>query len=205
MTSMQETKAELTLDHFGNDPITRVENALSGLREGNGVVVLDDESRENEADLIYSSDHLTEKQMALMIRECSGIVCVCLRDEDCKRLELPQMVASNSNTQGTAFTVSIEAAHGCTTGVSAKDRVTTIKAAANPNGKPEDLLRPGHTEPTVDLMRIAGLNPCGVLCELMNEDGTMARLPEALAFAKKHDLPIITVEDLVKYRQEKNV
>lgn len=122
MTSMQETKAELTLDHFGNDPITRVENALSGLREGNGVVVLDDESRENEADLIYSSDHLTEKQMALMIRECSGIVCVCLRDEDCKRLELPQMVASNSNTQGTAFTVSIEAAHGCTTGVSAKDR-----------------------------------------------------------------------------------
>lgn len=114
--------------------------------------------------------------MALMIRECSGIVCVCLRDEDCKRLELPQMVASNSNTQGTAFTVSIEAAHGCTTGVSAKDRVTTIKAAANPNGKPEDLLRPGHvyplrarsggvlerrghTETTVDLMRIAGLNP----------------------------------------------
>ena len=89
MTSMQETKAELTLDHFGNDPITRVENALSGLREGNGVVVLDDESRENEADLIYSSDHLTEKQMALMIRECSGIVCVCLRDEDCKRLLLP--------------------------------------------------------------------------------------------------------------------
>ena len=222
MTSMQETKADLTLDHFGNDPITRVENALSGLREGNGVVVLDDESRENEADLIYSSDHLTEKQMALMIRECSGIVCVCLRDEDCKRLELPQMVASNSNTQGTAFTVSIEAAHGCTTGVSAKDRVTTIKAAANPNGKPEDLLRPGHvyplrarsggvlerrghTETTVDLMRIAGLNPCGVLCALMNEDGTMARLPEALAFAKKHDLPIITVEDLVKYRQEKNV
>ena len=208
---MQETKAELTLDHFGSDPITRVENALAGLREGKGVVVLDDESRENEADL-----------MALMIRECSGIVCVCLRDEDCKRLELPQMVASNSNTQGTAFTVSIEAAHGCTTGVSAKDRVTTIKAAANPNGKPEDLLRPGHvyplrarsggvlerrghTETTVDLMRIAGLNPCGVLCELMNEDGTMARLPEALAFAKKHDLPIITVEDLVKYRQEKNV
>ena len=99
---MQETKAELTLDHFGSDPITRVENALAGLREGKGVVVLDDESRENEADLIYSSDHLTEKQMALMIRECSGIVCVCLRDEDCKRLELPQMVASNSNTQVTA-------------------------------------------------------------------------------------------------------
>ena len=214
---MQETKAELTLDHFGNDPITRVENALSGLREGNGVVVLDDESRENEADLIYSSAHLTEKQMALMIRECSGIVCVCLRDEDCKRLELPQMVASNSNTQGTAFTVSIEAAHGCTTGVSAKDRVTTIKAAANPNGKPEDLLRPGHvyplrarsggvlerrghTETTVDLMRIAGLNPCGVLCELMNEDGTMARLPELRKMADEYGLKLISIADLIAYR-----
>lgn len=219
---MAETKTELSLDHFGKDPIGRVETALEALREGKGVIVMDDENRENEADLIYSSDHLTEKQMALMIRECSGIVCVCLRDEDCKRLDLPQMVASNSNTQGTAFTVSIEAAHGCTTGVSAKDRVTTIKAAANPAGKPEDLLRPGHvyplrarkggvlerrghTETTVDLMRLAGLNPCGVLCELMNEDGTMARLPQALAFAQKHGLPALTVEDLVKYRQERGL
>lgn len=142
MTSMQETKAELTLDHFGNDPITRVENALSGLREGNGVVVLDDESRENEADLIYSSDHLTEKQMALMIRECSGIVCVCLRDEDCKRLELPQMVASNSNTQGTAFTVSIEAAHGCTTGVSAKDRAQRSKLLPIPTANQKTFFAP---------------------------------------------------------------
>lgn len=216
---MTETQAELTLDHFGSDPIRRVETALEALRAGKGVIVMDDENRENEADLIYSSDHLTEKQMALMIRECSGIVCVCLRDEDCERLKLPQMVPNNTNTQGTAFTVSIEAAKGCTTGVSAKDRITTIKAAANPNGKPEDLLRPGHvyplrarkggvlerrghTETTVDLMRLAGLNPCGVLCELMNEDGTMARMPQALAFAKKHGLPALTVEDLVKYRQK---
>ena len=219
---MHETQAELTLDQFGADPIARVEKALDDLRAGKGVLVLDDENRENEADLIYSSDHLTTKQMALMIRECSGIVCVCLRDEDCKRLDLPQMVPNNSNTQGTAFTVSIEAAKGCTTGVSAKDRVTTIKAAANPNGKPEDLRRPGHvyplrarsggvlerrghTECTVDLMRLAGLNPCGVLCELMNEDGTMARLPETLRFAKKHDLTVLTVEDLVNYREEKNL
>ena len=219
---MLETAEELTLDQFGSTAIERVEKALADLRAGKGVLVLDDENRENEADLIYSADHLTEKQMALMIRECSGIVCVCLRDEDCKRLDLPQMVQSNSNTQGTAFTVSIEAAHGCTTGVSAKDRVTTIKAAANPKGRPEDLLRPGHvyplrarsggvlerrghTECTVDLMRLAGLNPCGVLCELMNEDGTMARLPETIAFSRKHDLTVITVEDLVTYRKAKNL
>lgn len=219
---MSETAAELTLDSFGSTPIQRVERALDELRKGKGVLVIDDEDRENEADLIYSSDHLTEAQMALMIRECSGIVCVCLRDEDCKRLELPQMVPSNTNTQGTAFTVSIEAAKGCTTGVSAKDRVTTIRAAANPNGKPSDLLRPGHvyplraraggvlerrghTETTVDLMRLAGLNPCGVLCELMNEDGTMSRLPETLKFAKKHDLCLITVEDLVTYRKAKGL
>ena len=159
--------------------------------------------------------------MALMIRECSGIVCVCLRDEDCQRLQLPQMVPTNTNTQGTAFTVSIEAAVGCTTGVSAADRVATIKAAANPNGKPEDLLRPGHvyplraraggvlerrghTEATIDLMRLAGLNPCGVLCELMNEDGTMSKLPEVCTFADKHGLCVISVDDLVQYRIAKN-
>lgn len=213
---------DLSLTQFGTDGIERVERALNDLREGKGVLVLDDENRENEADLIYSSDHLTEQQMALMIRECSGIVCVCLRDEDCVRLDLPQMVPANNNTQGTAFTVSIEAAEGCTTGVSAKDRVRTIKAASNPQGKPEDLRRPGHiyplrarkggvlerrghTECTVDLMRLAGLNPNGVLCELMNEDGTMARLPETIAFAKKHGLTVLTVEDLVRYRKAKGL
>lgn len=213
---------ELTLADFGSTAVERVEKALQALKDGKGVVVMDDENRENEADLIYSADKLTEKQMALMIRECSGIVCICLRDEDCQRLELPQMVPNNTNTQGTAFTVSIEAAKGCTTGVSAKDRVTTIKAAANPEGKPEDLLRPGHvyplrarkggvlerrghTETTVDLMRLAGFYPCGVLCELMNEDGTMARLPQALEFARKHNLPALTVEDLVAFRKEKGI
>ena len=163
-------QSENLLNRYGQNAIDRVERALNDLRAGKGVMVVDDEDRENEGDLIYSTDFLTVPQMALMIRACSGIVCVCLRDEDCERLQLPQMVAHNTNTQGTAFTVSIEAAHGCTTGVSAHDRVTTIKAAANPNGKPEDLLRPGHvyplrarqggvlerrghTEATVDLMR----------------------------------------------------
>lgn len=214
-------QSENLLSQYGANSVVRVERALSDLRAGKGVMVVDDESRENEGDLILSSQYLTVEQMALMIRECSGIVCVCLRDEDCRRLELDQMVPHNTNTQGTAFTVSIEAAHGCTTGVSAADRVTTIKAAANPEGKPEDLLRPGHvyplraraggvlerrghTEATVDLMRLAGLNPAGVLCELMNEDGTMAKLPEVCVFADKHDLCVISVEDLVQYRKAKN-
>lgn len=211
-------QSENLLAQYGADSYLRVKRAIADLRAGRGVMVVDDENRENEGDLILSTDFLTVEQMALMIRACSGIVCVCMRDEDCKRMGLPQMVENNTNTQGTAFCVSIEAAHGCTTGVSAKDRVTTIKAAANPNGKPEDLLRPGHvyplharpngvlerrghTEATVDLMRIAGLNPCGVLCELMNEDGTMAKLPQVCDFANLHGLCVITVEDLVRYRQ----
>ena len=214
-------QSENLLAQYGVDSYTRVKRAIADLRAGRGVMVVDDENRENEGDLILSTDFLTVEQMALMIRACSGIVCVCLRDEDCKCLELPQMVENNTNTQGTAFCVSIEAAHGCTTGVSAKDRVTTIKAAANPNGKPEDLLRPGHvyplrarpngvlerrghTEATVDLMRIAGLNPAGVLCELMNPDGTMAKLPQVCEFANLHGLCVITVEDLVRYRQAFN-
>ena len=210
-------QSENLLNRYGQNAIDRVERALNDLRAGKGVMVVDDEDRENEGDLIYSTDFLTVPQMALMIRACSGIVCVCLRDEDCERLQLPQMVAHNTNTQGTAFTVSIEAAHGCTTGVSAHDRVTTIKASANPNGKPEDLLRPGHvyplrarqggvlerrghTEATVDLMRLAGLNPAGVLCELMNEDGTMAKLPQVCDFADLHGLTVLSVEDIAEYR-----
>ena len=214
-------QSENLLNRYGQSAIERVERALNDLRAGKGVMVVDDEDRENEGDLIYSTDFLTVPQMALMIRACSGIVCVCLRDEDCKRLQLPQMVENNTNTQGTAFTVSIEAAHGCTTGVSAHDRVTTIKAAANPNGKPEDLLRPGHvyplrarqggvlerrghTEATVDLMRLAGLNPAGVFCELMNEDGSMAKLPQVCDFADLHGLTVLSVEDLAEYRLAKN-
>ncbi len=214
-------QSENLLNRYGQSATERVERALNDLRAGKGVMVVDDEDRENEGDLIYSTDFLTVPQMALMIRACSGIVCVCLRDEDCKRLQLPQMVENNTNTQGTAFTVSIEAAHGCTTGVSAHDRVTTIKAAANPNGKPEDLLRPGHvyplrarqggvlerrghTEATVDLMRLAGLNPAGVLCELMNEDGSMAKLPQVCDFADLHGLTVLSVEDLAEYRLAKN-
>lgn len=206
------------LSQFG-DPRERVENALAALRAGGGVLVVDDEDRENEGDLIYSAEHLTAAQMALMIRECSGIVCLCLTDEKVKSLDLSPMVAANSSRNGTAFTVSIEARRGVSTGVSAADRVATVKAATARNARPEDLCRPGHvfplraqpggvlsrrghTEGTVDLMRLAGLEPAGVLCELTNPDGTMARLPEVVDFARGHAMVVLSIEDIVAYRQE---
>lgn len=206
------------LEKFGN-PLERVEAALTALRAGEGVLLVDDEDRENEGDLIYSAEHLTDQQMALMIRECSGIVCLCITDEKAKTLELPQMVVSNSSKNQTAFTVSIEAKEGVTTGVSAADRVTTVKAAAAHDAKASDLSRPGHifplrakaggvlerrghTEGTVDLMTLAGFEPTGILCELTNEDGTMARLPEIVDFADQHKMVVLTIEDLVQYRQQ---
>lgn len=207
------------LSTFGN-PLERIETALESLRQGNGVLVVDDESRENEGDLIFSAQNITEVQMAALIRECSGIVCLCLPEERIRLLELPMMTPKNTNKQGTAFTVSIEAAEGVTTGVSAKDRVRTVKAAIADNAVPEDLCRPGHvfplqaraggvlerpghTEATVDLMRLAGLKPFGVLCELTNPDGTMARLAQVIEFGKKNAFPVLSVEDLIFFRREK--
>lgn len=206
------------LSAFGS-PVERVEAALDSLRQGNGVLVVDDENRENEGDLIFSAQNLTEAQMATLIRECSGIVCLCLPEERVHLLELPMMAPKNTNKQGTAFTVSIEAANGVTTGVSARDRTRTIQAAIADNAVPDDLCRPGHvfplqarsggvlnrpghTEATVDLMRLAGLKPFGVLCELTNPDGTMARLAEVSAFGRKHGLPVMSVEDLIAFRTD---
>ena len=202
---------------FGNS-IERVEKAVDSLRHGRGVLVTDDEQRENEGDLIFAAQFINEAQMATLIRECSGIVCLCLTEEKVRELALPMMVQNNSSRFKTAFTVSIEAARGVTTGVSASDRVATVRAAIADNARPEDLSRPGHvfplrarrggvleraghTEATVDLMRLADLKPFGVLCELTNPDGTMARLPQIVSFAVKHKLPVTTVEDLVNYRR----
>lgn len=196
----------------------RMDKALAALRSGRGVLVTDDEARENEADLIFAAESLTEAQMAQLIRECSGIVCLCLTEEKVRTLDLPMMVGENTSRYQTAFTVSIEAAAGVTTGVSAADRVATVRAAIADHARPCDLNRPGHvfplrarrggvlerqghTEATVDLMRLAGLKPYGVLCELTNPDGTMARLPEVADFAALHGIPVVTVEDVVKYRQ----
>lgn len=214
---MNQTHAISLLEPFG-PPDVRVANALAALRAGQGVLLVDDEDRENEGDLIFPAESLTEAQMALLIRECSGIVCLCLTDEQLQRLQLPMMVADNTSRHGTAFTVSIEARQGVTTGVSAADRVTTVHTAVADDAMPEDLARPGHvfplrahpggvlarrghTEGTVELMRMAGLKPAGVLCELTNRDGTMAKLPDIVAFAQAHALPVLTIEDIVLWRE----
>ena len=206
------------LAQFGN-PLERVENALNSLRCGQGIIVTDDEQRENEGDIIFAAESLTEVQMAMLIRECSGIVCLCLNDEKVRALGLPMMVENNSSRFKTAYTISIEAAEGVTTGVSAADRVKTVKTAIADDARPEDLHHPGHmfplrarpggvlerrghTESVVDMMGLAGLKPCGVLCELTNPDGTMARMPEIVDFAVKHAMPVVTVEDLVNYRKQ---
>lgn len=201
------------LDRFGTAE-ERVIRAVEAIRQGGGVVVVDDEDRENEGDVIYAAETITPEQMALLIREGSGIVCLILTDADARRLDLPPMVGSNTARFGTAFTVSIEAREGVTTGVSAADRVTTIRTAIADGCRPEDLARPGHvfpirahagglaarrghTEATVELTTLAGRRPAGVLCEVMNPDGTMARLPELVAFAERHGMPIVSIEDLV--------
>lgn len=207
---------ESLLRQFGG-PRERVQRALAAVRGGGGVLVTDDEDRENEGDLIFAAQSLTQEQMAALIRECSGIVCLCLPSDKVRSLELPPMAPHNSSRYQTAFTVSIEAAQGVTTGVSAADRLTTVQAAIAEDARPGDLNRPGHvfplqsrdggvlerrghTEATVDLMRLAGLKPYGVLCELTNPDGSMARLPRIVDFAQDNGYPVLTVEDLAAYR-----
>ena len=203
------------LSSFGT-AFERVEHALDALREGRGVMVLDDEDRENEGDMIFAAETMTVEQMALTIRHGSGIVCLCLTEERRKQLDLPMMVENNTSAYGTGFTVTIE---GVTTGVSAADRVTTVRAAIADGAKPSDLNRPGHvfplraqpggvltrgghTEATIDLVTLAGFKPAGVLCELTNDDGTMARAPECIKFAQQHNMAVVTIEDLVAYRRE---
>lgn len=203
------------LSPFGSSR-ERVINAINAFKQGQGVLVLDDEDRENEGDLIFPAETITEEQMAQLIRYGSGIVCLCLTNERCQQLDLPPMVENNTSVNQTAFTVTIEAAEGVSTGVSAADRVTTIRAAIAPEAKPSDLSRPGHvfplrakdggvlvrrghTEASVDLARLAGLSPAGVICEITNDDGTMARAKEIVAFAEKFNYPVVTIEDLVAY------
>ncbi|MFZ7260505.1 3,4-dihydroxy-2-butanone-4-phosphate synthase [Avibacterium avium] len=204
------------LSAFGT-PQERVEKAIEAFKQGNGVLVLDDEDRENEGDLIFPAQTIEPAQMAKLIRYGSGIVCLCLSDEICQQLDLPPMVQNNTSVNKTAFTVTIEAAEGVSTGVSAADRVTTIKTAVADNAKPQDLHRPGHifplraaeggvlkrrghTEASVDLAVLAGYKPAAVICEITNDDGTMARTPEIIKFAKEFGYPVMTIEDLVQYR-----
>jgi len=202
---------------FSEDLDGRIAAALEATRAGVPVILLDDFDRENEADLIVAAEKLSVETMALMIRECSGIVCLCLSADKVRALDLPPMAADNGSRYGTPFTVSIEARDGVTTGVSAADRVTTIRAAIAPDAKPFDLVRPGHvfplranpagvlgrkghTEGSVDLAVLAGLQPAAVLCELMNEDGTMMRGDAIERFARERGFPILTIAELIAWR-----
>ncbi len=199
--------------------ISRVNQALEALQQGRGVLLMVHEARENEADIIFSAQTLTTSQMAQLIRDCSGIVCLCLTEERINQLQIPMMVDNNTSQYGTAFTVSIEAAYGVTTGVSAVDRVSTVKATINEHAKPSDLARPGHvyplrahpqgvlgrgghTEGTIDLMTLAGLKPAGVLCELMNPDGTLAKGKQVYQYSEQHDMPTLWIDDIIAYRLE---
>lgn len=197
---------------------SRIHAALMAMRAGIPVILLDDFDRENEADLIVATDRLTVETMALLIRECSGIVCLCLTAETVRALDLPPMSIHNESRFGTAFTVSIEAREGISTGVSAADRLTTVRAATSFGAQPADLVRPGHvfplcatpggvlarrghTEGAVDLAIMAGLQPAAVLCELMNADGTMMRGADIDAFSAQHGLPMLSIAEMIDWRQ----
>lgn len=197
-----------------------IEKAVNDLSEGKFIIVVDDPDRENEGDLIIAADKITPQAIAFMIRHTCGIICLSMLPERLEELQLPQMVANNTVTRQTAFTVSVDCRHGTTTGISAEDRTATIRALIDPKTTPTDLMRPGHvfplrareggvlkraghTEAAVDLMQLAGCYPAGVLCELVNDDGTVARMPDLKLFAEKHQLAIISVADLIRYRRRK--
>ena len=212
---------EKVLEQFGKTSQERVENALQKLQQGKGILLVDDENRENEGDIIFPASTITEQDMALLIRECSGIVCLCISEEKSKKLNLRPMVKTNTSKNQTAFTISIEAKEGVESGVSAKDRVTTIKTAVAKMAIADDIASPGHvfpliaknngvferrghTEGSVDLVKLANLGEDAVLCELTNEDGTMSRLPEIIQFASNRGMTVVTIEDIYQYRKMMN-
>ena len=201
-------------------PFSTIEDAAHDIRDGKMIIIVDDEDRENEGDLVCAAEKVTPEIINFMAVHGRGLICLPLTEERCDELQLFPQTTENTSSMGTAFTTSIEAREGVTTGISAADRAKTILTAVDPNSKPTDLARPGHvfplrakrggvlvrvgqTEASVDISRIAGLTPAAVICEIMNDDGTMARLPELEIFAEKHNLKIISVADLVRYRIEK--
>ena len=197
-----------------------IKQAIEALKNHQPIVIVDDEDRENEGDLVYPAEIIDEKSIAFMLQHTSGIICLPMTGEALDRLDIPLMVDSSKNSSrlGTNFTVSIEAKEGVSTGVSAKDRAHTIRVATNPNASADEIAKPGHifplrahpqgvlgrqghTEAAIEVARLAGFSPAAVLCELMNEDGTMARLNDIEAFIKTHDLVLISIKDLVEYSQ----
>ncbi len=201
-------------------PFQNIEDAIRDIKKGKFVILVDDEDRENEGDLVMAAQHVTPQAVNFMARHARGLICLTLTPQRVEELHLPQQAVENTATFGTAFTVSIDARKDITTGISAADRATTIHVAINPKSKPADLARPGHifplkaqqggvlkragqTEGSVDLARLAGLTPAGVICEIMNEDGTMARVPELTQFAKAHKLTMVTIKALIEYRMQR--
>lgn len=195
-----------------------IESVIADIRKGKMVIVVDDADRENEGDLIFAAEKATPQNVSFTVRYTSGVICVPMEGGDLDRLELPLMTRQNMERMRTAYTISVDAARGVTTGISAADRARTIQLLANPKTQPDDLVRPGHvfplryrdggvlrraghTEAAIDLARLAGLRPAGVLAEIVNDDGTMARLPALRKFAKKHRLKLCTIADLIEYRR----
>ena len=199
-------------------PFATIEQAIEDIRQGKFVVVVDDEDRENEGDLTIAAQFTTPEAVNFMVTHARGLVCLCLTEERCDELGLRQMTEQNETPFGTAFTVSVEAREGVSTGISAHDRSHTIQVAIDPTSQPADLVQPGHvfplrardggvlqrsgqTEAAVDLARLAGLNPAGVVCEIMKDDGSMARVPDLIPYCERHGLKMVTVADLIEYRR----
>ncbi len=197
-----------------------IDEAVQAIKEGQMIILVDDEDRENEGDLVMAAEKVSAEAINFMAKHGRGLICLTLTPERVDELQLPPMVTENTATFGTAFTISIDAREGVSTGISASDRAKTILAAIHPKTKPSDLARPGHifplkaqkggvlkragqTEGSVDLARLAGLYPAGVLCEIMNEDGSMSRVPQLMEFAEQHHLKIVTVKDLIEHRMQR--
>src|SRR5947207_9372399 len=200
-------------------PIAPIQEIVAQLRDGRMVILVDEEERDHEGDLVIAADRITPEAINFMAKFGRGLICMPITDERARQLNLAPMTAINRSSHGTNFTVSIEAAHGVTTGISAADRAHTIRVAATPGAKPDDVVQPGHVFPLVaqpggvlaraghteaccDLARLAGFSPAAVLCEVMNDDGTMARLPDLVSFAGTHGLKIGAIADLIHYRSE---
>ncbi|KVK42323.1 3,4-dihydroxy-2-butanone-4-phosphate synthase [Agrobacterium deltaense] len=196
--------------------IAKIEDAIEAISRGEMVIVVDDEDRENEGDIIAASDSITPQQIAFMMNHARGLICVAMPGERLDALDIPLMVSRNTESLKTAFTVSVDYIPGTTTGISAADRAKTVRALVSEESRPEDFARPGHifplranpqgvlgrtghTEAAVDLCRLAGKYPCGTICEVANDDGTMARLPQLEVFAERHGLLVVTIKDLVSY------
>ena len=215
---MPKSKTRNQMSGDADSPLAAVDDAIAAIGRGEIVVVVDDEDRENEGDLIMAAEHATPESIAFFVRYTSGVLCAPMTGERLDDLALPLMVAINTEPMRTAYTITVDAAEGTTTGISASDRSKTLNLLASPSSEPHDFVRPGHvlplryrpggvlkraghTEAAVDLARLAGCEPAGVLAEVVNEDGTMSRLPELIEFCNEHDLLLISIADLIRYRR----